>query len=157
MSKESRQKQRIWLMLAFLVVGYAASKFSPEQAYQQPIPTSAEQAYEQQQSDVQLTVEAQVIKLLPDDLDGNRHQKFIIETMSGQTILVAHNIDLAPKIVDLKVGDTVRIYGEYEWNKKVDRINEDRKRKRKKFKVFKMAKKLLKGKIRNRERERISM
>jgi hypothetical protein len=118
MSKESRQKQRIWLMLAFLVVGYAASKFSPEQAYQQPIPTSAEQAYKQQQSDVQLTVEAQIIKLLPDDLDGNRHQKFIIETQSGQTILVAHNIDLAPKIVDLKVGDTVRIYGEYEWNNK---------------------------------------
>lgn len=118
MSKKTRQKQRIWLMIAFLVVGYAASKFSPEQAYRQSLPSTVEQAFDKKQSDVQLTVKAQVIKLLPDDLDGNRHQKFIIRTPSGQTILVAHNIDLAPKIPAINVGDNIKIYGEYEWNSK---------------------------------------
>lgn len=118
MSKATRQKHRIWLIVAFIIVGYAASKFSPEQAYRHPLPTTVEQAFQQQQSDIQLTVKATVIKLLPDDLDGNRHQKFIIQLPNKQTILVAHNIDLAPRVTDLKVGDTVKIFGEYEWSQK---------------------------------------
>ncbi|AEA79908.1 hypothetical protein VCLMA_B0267 [Vibrio cholerae LMA3984-4] len=44
--------------------------------------------------------------------------KFILKLNSGQTLLVAHNIDLAPRIPNLKVGDIVEFYGEYEWNKK---------------------------------------
>lgn len=118
MSKTTRQKHRIWLIIAFIVVGYAASKFSPEQAYRPPAPTTIEQAFQQQQSDVQLTVKATVIKLLPDDLDGNRHQKFIVQLPNKQTLLIAHNIDLAPRVADLKVGDAVKIYGEYEWSQK---------------------------------------
>ncbi len=39
-------------------------------------------------------------------------------TISGQTILIAHNIDLAPRINSVSKGDSVEFYGEYEWNKK---------------------------------------
>lgn len=75
-------------------------------------------AYENQQSDVQVGGSGKVIKLLPDDNDGSRHQKFIIRLVSGQTLLIAHNIDLAPRISSIKEGDSLEFYGEYEWNSK---------------------------------------
>ncbi len=75
-----------------------------------------QQAFEQRRSDVQVEGEGRVVKTLPDDNKGSRHQRFILKTASGQTLLVAHNIDLAPKIKGLKKGDTVRFYGEYEWS-----------------------------------------
>ncbi|MGO4234425.1 DUF3465 domain-containing protein [Vibrio cholerae] len=77
-----------------------------------------QQAYQSQQSDLQVQGFGQVAKVLPDDNDGSKHQKFILKLNSGQTLLVAHNIDLAPRIPNLKVGDSVEFYGEYEWNKK---------------------------------------
>ena len=59
-----------------------------------------------------------VSRILPDDNDGSRHQRFILRLQSGQTLLVAHNIDLAQRIDDLKEGDTVEYSGEYQWNPK---------------------------------------
>ncbi|MBE3655004.1 DUF3465 domain-containing protein [Vibrio navarrensis] len=75
-------------------------------------------AYENHQSDLQVQGSGTVIHLLPDDNEGSRHQKFILKLDSKQTLLVAHNIDLAPRVPNLKVGDRVQFYGEYEWNKK---------------------------------------
>ncbi|ASU24148.1 MULTISPECIES: DUF3465 domain-containing protein [Vibrio] len=75
-------------------------------------------AYENHQSDIQVQGSGMVIRLLPDDNEGSRHQKFILKLDSKQTLLVAHNIDLAPRVPNLKVGDRVQFYGEYEWNKK---------------------------------------
>ena len=43
-----------------------------------------------------------VIRLLSDDNQGSRHQRFIIKQSSGRTLLIAHNIDLAPKIYSLQ-------------------------------------------------------
>lgn len=57
-----------------------------------------------------------VTRVLSDDNDGSRHQRFILKLESGQTLLVAHNIDLAPRIKRLDPGDTVSFFGEYEWN-----------------------------------------
>ncbi|MEG3222182.1 DUF3465 domain-containing protein [Vibrio gigantis] len=76
------------------------------------------QAYNNHQSDVQIQGSGTVVRLLRDDNDGSRHQKFILKLDSKQTLLVAHNIDLAPRIPNLKVGDRVQFYGEYEWNQK---------------------------------------
>lgn len=59
-----------------------------------------------------------VIKLLSDDNNGSRHQRFIIKLSSGQTLLIAHNIDLAPKIYSLQKGDKIKFCGEYENNPK---------------------------------------
>ena len=57
-----------------------------------------------------------VVSVLADDNQGSRHQRFILELSSGQTLLVSHNIDLAPRIDSLRAGDTVEFFGEYEWN-----------------------------------------
>ena len=57
-----------------------------------------------------------VIRILSDDNDGSRHQRFILRIPSGESLLIAHNIDLAPRVPGLNVGDTIAFYGEYEWN-----------------------------------------
>ena len=75
-------------------------------------------AYENRVSDLQVQGEGVVVKVLPDDLKGSRHQRFLLRLDSGQTLLIAHNIDLAPRIDRLSKGDTVSFYGEYEWNEK---------------------------------------
>ena len=75
-------------------------------------------AYQDRQSDVQLGGEGKVIHILPDDKQGSRHQKFILKLVSGHTLLISHNIDVAPRINSLRQGDTVEFYGEYEWSSK---------------------------------------
>ncbi len=56
-----------------------------------------------------------VVRLLSDDDDGSRHQRFIVELKQRQTLLMAHNIDLAQR-VPVGIGDRVRFRGVYEWN-----------------------------------------
>ena len=70
------------------------------------------------ESNTQVQGNGFVTKLLADDSDGSRHQRFIVWLGSGQTILIAHNIDLANRIDSLKDGDRVAFKGEYEWNPK---------------------------------------
>lgn len=75
-------------------------------------------AYGDKRSNVQVQGSGSVSRVLPDDHDGSRHQRFILKLDSGLTVLVAHNIDLAPRIESLQEGDEVGYYGEYEWNAK---------------------------------------
>jgi len=75
-------------------------------------------AFARHQSNVQVESQGTVTRLLPDDMDGSRHQRFILRLAAGQTLLVAHNIDLAPRVAGLNVGDRVAFRGEYEWNNK---------------------------------------
>lgn len=76
------------------------------------------EAFRSGRSNVQLGGEGKVMHLLPDDNSGSRHQRFLIELESGHTLLIAHNIDLAPRLDNLREGDLIEFYGEYEWNKK---------------------------------------
>ncbi|MEZ5702682.1 MAG: DUF3465 domain-containing protein [Burkholderiaceae bacterium] len=73
-------------------------------------------AYHEQRSGVQVTGQGVVTQSLPDDKRGSRHQRFVLTLSNGQTLLVAHNIDLAPRIPGLRPGDRVAFHGEYEWN-----------------------------------------
>ncbi|MEM1253084.1 MAG: DUF3465 domain-containing protein [Cyanobacteria bacterium P01_H01_bin.21] len=74
------------------------------------------EAFRNGQSDLIVEGMGRVERLLSDDLVGSRHQRFILRLASGQTLLVSHNIDVAPRIDTLHVSDEVRFRGEYEWN-----------------------------------------
>ena len=77
-----------------------------------------EQAFENRTSDLMVTATGRVKRVLADDNKGSRHQRFLVEFPSGLSILVAHNIDLAPRVPDLEVGASITVRGEYEWNDK---------------------------------------
>jgi hypothetical protein len=74
------------------------------------------EAYEHRRSNIQVEGDGEVVRILSDDTDGDRHQRFILRLQSGQTLLIAHNVDLAPRLPRLSVGDPVQFFGEYEWN-----------------------------------------
>ena len=75
-------------------------------------------AFNERISGVQAEGNGVVIKSLSDDTERSRHQRFILKLHSGQTLLIAHNIDLAPRLSALREGDVVAFNGEYEWNSK---------------------------------------
>jgi len=75
-------------------------------------------AFKNRTSNVQVEGEGVVTRLLADDLSGSTHQRFIVRLKSGQTVLIAHNIDIAPRVAGLQKGDGIRFYGEYVWNEK---------------------------------------
>ena len=81
-------------------------------------PDTLAAAYAEQRSDVQVTGAGLVTRILGDDSLGDRHQRFILELPSGQTVLIAHNVDLAPRVEPLAAGDSVEFHGVYEWNDK---------------------------------------
>ncbi|MDP1597376.1 MAG: DUF3465 domain-containing protein [Methylotenera sp.] len=81
------------------------------------INSAIEQAFAAKRSDVQVSGKGKVIKLLADDNKDSRHQKFLVKINTQQTLLFAHNIDLAPR-VPLQIGDEVSFNGEYVYNPK---------------------------------------
>jgi hypothetical protein len=97
-----------------LVAGQEKSiRNTPDEAKDQ-----LETFYANKQSDIVVETRGEVIKLLADDTEGSRHQKFIMQLPSGHTVLISHNIDLAPRVNALKNNDTIKIKGEYEWSER---------------------------------------
>lgn len=73
--------------------------------------------YRNRTSDAIVTDQGEVVHVLPDDTEGDRHQKFIVAINDNLTILIAHNIDMAERVT-VRKGDTVRFKGEYEWDER---------------------------------------
>lgn len=104
---QKRLIQGAFFLLAVLILAYIER---PNNS----IPLEIEQLFEHQKSDVMVEFTAQIKRLLTDDTQGSKHQRFIVDH-GTLTLLIAHNIDLAPR-VPIEVGDLVIIRGEYEWN-----------------------------------------
>jgi hypothetical protein len=95
------------------VAGADATR-SPGGSSQDPV----RDLFEQRRSGVEVQGTGVVSRILPDDDDGSRHQKFLLTTPSGVSILIAHNIDIAPRLDGLSKGDRVDFLGDYEWSDK---------------------------------------
>jgi len=122
-TRSSRRAQGA-ILAALLAVVVLAQRFWVEGPQRQAAPPaaptrapagSAEAAFAARASGVWVEVTGEVARLLPDDAQGSRHQRFVLRLASGHTLLVAHNVDLAPRL-PLKVGDALSARGEYEWN-----------------------------------------
>lgn len=114
------KKFALGLVIAALVFGYVQDQGISLPSSLPVVGSDAvlQDAFTYRQSDVQVEGEGVVTRILKDDLDGSRHQRFIIKLGNGRTLLIAHNIDLAPRIEGLSSGDSIEFFGEYEWNSK---------------------------------------
>jgi Protein of unknown function (DUF3465) len=73
-------------------------------------------AYRNHESRIEVCGQGVIAKVLRDDTQGTRHQRFIVRLPSGQSVLIAYNIDIAPRIEGLRPGSPIEFTGEYEWN-----------------------------------------
>ena len=110
---------RSLLVLAVLAASLLSCSPLPEGPQRGPSSDSdgvLRRAFEQRTRNLLVEGQGVVKRILPDDNEGSRHQRFIVELSSGQTLLIAHNIDIAPRVPGLRLGDEVAFGGEYEWN-----------------------------------------
>ncbi len=120
--------KKLILIVAFLAAAYLGvinnDPMGPSAAH--PVPSVSSplaapnailaSAIADRESGVQVQGGGTVTKVLPDDTNGSQHQRFILRLSSGQTLLIAHNIDLAPRVASLQPGDQVEFNGVFEWN-----------------------------------------
>jgi hypothetical protein len=119
----SKKNLLLILVLALFLSAYQPSNADNKQILAAPVTSVNDdnaqiiQAFHTKKSDVQVSGKGVVSKLLKDDNQGARHQKFLVKINAQQTLLFAHNIDLAPR-VPLQIGDEISFYGEYVYNPK---------------------------------------
>jgi hypothetical protein len=122
-------KNKIVIVVVALVVAWQAYEriedrpSRPAETYSPvtglaPGSDSLARAFESRSHGVQVEGQGVVTRVLPDDAEGSRHQRFLVRLPSGQTVLIAHNIDLAPRIEGIVSGSPVSFSGEYEWNER---------------------------------------
>ena len=68
--------------------------------------------------DIRVDGSGSVSRVLSDDNQGERHQRFLVLLPTGQSILIVHNIDIAPRVDNLRVGDEIEFEGEYVWSER---------------------------------------
>jgi hypothetical protein len=97
--------------------GMVAGGCAADQGAEVPIGDAVlAKAFEDRASDLQVEDQGTVVRILKDDTEGGRHQRFVVRLASGQTLLIAHNIDVAPRVEGLRRGDGVAFRGVYEWS-----------------------------------------
>lgn len=112
--------KKVLIVFVALVGAYYAVEQSPQAPHRfqtsQATNGALDKAIAERGTGRQVQGTGTVRRILSDDNDGSRHQRFIVELESGRTLLVAHNIDVAPRVNGLAPGDSVSFFGEYEWN-----------------------------------------
>jgi hypothetical protein len=102
--------QRIAAALLAIVLGACGGSAQPDDA-------AIVSDFHNHQSNVEVTADGTVVRLLPDRTSSTgTHEQFIIKLSSGEiTIEVEHNISIASR-APVAVGDHLIVHGEYVWN-----------------------------------------
>ena len=116
-NKKFRTISAILFFLAALAYGWVNTEFFQYPVGQDATHSQVQELFSQQISGTMVSVQGSVIRILKDDTKGSRHQRFIVQLNDGFTVLIAHNIDLAPRI-PLNLNKEIKIFGQYEWNNK---------------------------------------
>jgi hypothetical protein len=116
----------VFLQLLFLIVPTSFSDSKPVATQSVTIPVKSDSVLtpvakiktftKNKTSKVTVTVKGTIIKILSDDNEGARHQKFIIKLSNSQTLMISHNVDIAPRVMGITVNKAIIIHGEYIWN-----------------------------------------
>jgi len=109
--------RRTALTLALLLSACGGSAIAPTGGA--PDDGAIVQDYQSHRSNVEVTADATVVRLLSDRRSSTGvHEQFIIQLTGGQiTVEVEHNISLGTR-VPVSEGDHVVVHGEYIWNAK---------------------------------------
>jgi hypothetical protein len=75
-----------------------------------------EKAFEKHLRDIFVTTDGVVVEVMPDDLTGVKHQRFLIHTESGHSLLIVYNIDSNPRL-EVSAGNKIHVEGTYVWNR----------------------------------------
>lgn len=117
-SRKANRLLAILVVLGILAWQYYQQAGGPDAVTVTPAGGNVVQAaYAARRSGVWMETGGRVTRLLSDDSEGSRHQRFILDVGDGHTVMVAHNIDLARRI-PVRVGDTLSLRGRYEWNER---------------------------------------
>ncbi len=121
-----KKSNKIISIIALIISAYFANNYvqenkstvtyKKETQYKSASNKQLETLIKKRQSNVIITLDVTVINILSDDNQGDRHQRLILKS-GKNTLLLAHNIDIAPR-VPVKKGDFLKVRGEYEWNEK---------------------------------------
>jgi len=76
---------------------------------------AAERPFDKRASGEWVEGTGRVVRLLADDDEEGPHQRFVVRTPAGQSLLIAHNLDVAPR-VPLGMADRIGFCGIYEWS-----------------------------------------
>ena len=106
-----KAKRHLLLVVAVLAGIYFA--FERSELDEQPVSAAGSSgsdlalAFEERRSAYQVTGSGVVARVLADDNDGSRHQRFVLRLVSDQTVLVAHNVDLAPRSASVQAAEQI--------------------------------------------------
>jgi hypothetical protein len=119
MSPPDRPRSLLRAVLALALPGLAACAPSPSvDADVAAMQDSMVEAMRARAQGAEVEGVGVVLRVLPDDTEGSPHQRFLLRLADGGTVLVAHNVALAPRLDGLSAGDSVGFRGEYAWNPK---------------------------------------
>ena len=112
----TRKSHRSYLILAAALCWTFSTCSDAGQKTGQAAHGSVDLAFDQRVSNIPVEDEGTISRILADDTSGSPHQRLIVRLVSGRTVLIQHNIEVAPRVDGVGVGDKLGFSGEYIWN-----------------------------------------